>query len=374
MKAQSCELLVKYGPLLCLWHDVPQQFDVRRGAGVINMERAIQPDILVNNRTRHPGDFDTPEQRIGKFQFDRPWETCMTICRQWAWKPNDVMKPLDTCVHALLRTIGGDGNFLFNVGPQPDGLIEPRQVARLKEMGDWVGRHAAAIYETRGGPWKPSPLMVSTRKGDKIYIHFLQQMREPVVLQDLPLAVTAARTLDGKAVRTSSKKGKLTVHVQDCAWDGIAIVVELTVVGDAMSVQPLPGLVKPSIPGATATASAVFGGRPEYAPGMALDGDKSTRWATPAGTHQAWLRIDLASETTFSGIHIEEECCGHSSRVNKWELQKLDGETWTTVYAGTRIGAHFGTSFAPVTARTLRISILDASEGPTFSEVRLLSR
>ena len=237
-----------------------------------------------------------------------------------------------------------------------------------------MGRHAAASSETRGGPWKPSPLMVSTRKGDKIYIHFLQQMREPVVLQDLPLAVTAARTLDGKAVRTSSKKGKLTVHVQDCAWDGIAIVVELTVVGDAMSVQPLPGLVKPSIPGATATASAVFGGRPEYAPGMALDGDKSTRWATPAGTHQAWLRIDLASETTFSGIHIEEECCGHSSRVNKWELQKLDGETWTTVYAGTRIGAHFGTSFAPVTARTLRISILDASEGPTFSEVRLLSR
>ena len=172
MKAQSRELLVNYGPLLCLWHDVPQQFDVRRGAGVINMERAIQPDILVNNRTRHPGDFDTPEQRVGKFQLDRPWETCMTICRQWAWKPNDTMKPLDTCVHALLRTIGGDGNFLFNVGPQPDGLIEPRQVARLKEMGDWVGRHAAAIYGTRGGPWKPSPLMVSTRRGDKVYLHF----------------------------------------------------------------------------------------------------------------------------------------------------------------------------------------------------------
>ena len=373
MKAQSRELLVNYGPLLCLWHDVPQQFDVRRGAGVINMERAIQPDILVNNRTRHPGDFDTPEQRVGKFQLDRPWETCMTICRQWAWKPDDAMKPLDTCVHALLRTIGGDGNFLFNVGPQPDGLIEPRQVARLKEMGDWVGRHAAAIYGTRGGPWKPSPLMVSTRRGDKVYLHFMQQMREPVVLQGLPLAVTSARTLDGKSVRTSGGKGTLMVHVQDCAWDGIATVVELTVAGDAMSVQPLPGLVKPSIPGATATASAVFGGKPEYAPGMALDGDKSTRWATPAGTHQAWLRIDLAAETTFSGIHVEEECCRHSSRVNKWELQKLDGETWTTVYAGTRMGAHFETSFAPVTARSIRISILDASEGPTFSEVWLLA-
>ena len=374
MKAQVWELLTRYGPLLCLWHDVPQQFDVRRGAGVINMERAIQPDILVNNRTRHPGDFDTPEQRIGKFQLDRPWETCMTICRQWAWKPGDAMKPLDTCVHALLRTVGGDGNFLFNVGPQPDGLIEPRQAARLKEMGDWVARHADAIYGTRGGPWKPSSRMASTRRGDKIYLHFLKKPHEPVSLQGLPLAVTAARTLgDGAAVRTSGGKGALTIHVQDCAWDGIATVVELTVAGDALSVDPLPGYAWPSIPGATATASSVFGNSRQYAPGMALDGDESTRWATPAGTHTAWLRIDLKAEMTFSGIHIEEECCGYSSRVKKWELQKLDGETWTPVYAGDRIGAHFTTTFAPVTARTIRIAILDATEGPTFSEVSLLT-
>ena len=38
------------------------------------------------------------------------------------------------------------------------------------------------------------------------------------------------------------------------------------------------------------------------------------------------------------------------------------------------MGAHFETSFAPVTARSIRISILDASEGPTFSEVWLLTR
>ena len=372
MKAQVWELLAGYGPLVCLWHDVPQEFDARRGAGIVNMERAIQPDILVNNRTRHPGDFDTPEQRIGAFRIDRPWETCMTICRQWSWKPNDTMKPLDTCVRALLRTIGGDGNFLFNVGPQPDGRIEPRQAVRLKEMGDWVARHAAAIYGTRGGPWKPSPLMVSTRRSGKIYLHFLKKPHEPVVLQGLPLDVTAARTLgDGVTVRTSGGKGTLTVHVQDCAWDGIATVVELSVAGDALSVDPLPGYVRPSIPGATATASSVYGDLPPYAPGMAIDGDETTRWATPAGTREAWLRIDLETDTTFSGIHIEEACCGHSSRVKRWELQTLDGERWKTVYAGGRIGAHFETTFAPVTARTFRIAIFDATEGPTFSEVRL---
>lgn len=372
LKAQVRELLVNYGPLFCLWHDVPQKFDARRGAGVIEMERAIQPDIIVNNRTGHPGDFDTPEQRIGNFRMCRPWETCMTICRQWAWKPGDAMKSLDTCVHALLRTIGGDGNFLFNVGPQPDGLIEPRQVARLKEMGEWVKRHAAAIYGTRGGPWKPSPLMASTRRGDKIYLSFMRQMSDPAVLHGLPLAVKSARTLDGKPVRISDRDGKLTIHVQDCAWDGVATVVELTVMGDLMSVRPLAGFVNPSFPGATATASTVFGGKPEYAAEMAVDGDKSTRWATPAGTRQAWLRIDLADEMTFSGIRIEESHCGNSSRVRKWELQKLDGEKWTTVFSGTTIGADFETTFNPVTARTVRIEVQDAVEGPTFSEVRLL--
>ena len=166
MKAQSRELLVNYGPLLCLWHDVPQQFDVRRGAGVINMERAIQPDILVNNRTRHPGDFDTPEQRVGKFQLDRPWETCMTICRQWAWKPNDAMKPLDTCVHALLRTIGGDGDVLRH--PRRGRMLQafqPREQvgtakARRRDMDDHVrgyadGRAFRDLIRPRHGPHPP---------------------------------------------------------------------------------------------------------------------------------------------------------------------------------------------------------------------------
>lgn len=151
LKAQVSELLTNSGPVFTLWFDVPQKFDATRGAGVINLARAIQPDIVINNRTGHKGDYDTPEQRIGGFQIDRPWETCMTICNQWAWKPDDKMKSLKECIQTLIRTNGGHGNLLFNVGPQPDGLIEDRQVERLKEMGARLAKNGEAVYETRGG-------------------------------------------------------------------------------------------------------------------------------------------------------------------------------------------------------------------------------
>jgi alpha-L-fucosidase len=68
---------------------VPQEFDRTRGERVLRHVRGLQPNIVVNNRTGAPGDYDTPEQKIGGFQRERPWETCMTICQQWAWKPDD---------------------------------------------------------------------------------------------------------------------------------------------------------------------------------------------------------------------------------------------------------------------------------------------
>ena len=62
----------------------------------------------------------------------------MTIGRQWSWKPNDEVKSLEQCLQSLVRSAGGDGNLLLNVGPKSDGQVEPLQVERLKEMGAWL--------------------------------------------------------------------------------------------------------------------------------------------------------------------------------------------------------------------------------------------
>ncbi len=370
LKAQTKELL-SYGPLSTLWYDVPQKFDAERGAGIINMARAIQPDIVINDRTGHKGDFDTPEQHVGGFQISRPWETCMTICEQWAWKPDDKMKSLKVCIQTLIRTNGGDGNLLFNVGPQPDGLIEARQVERLKEMGAWLSKNGDAVYGTRGGPWKPSYQMVSTRKGDRIYLHLLSKMDGPISVPALPVAIKSAKLLNGPSIAITTGGDSHSFVVPEGSWDEIDTIVELTIKGDALSIAPLKAATRPGIPGAKASVSAVDNDDPKFSAEMVLDGDPETYWAAPKGTHEAWLQIDFANETTFHGIQIEEALCQHGSRVKKFELQKNDGGIWTTFHQGNALGAHFKVSFPPVTARAIRLQILDAAKEPAIAEIMI---
>jgi alpha-L-fucosidase len=372
IKAQTTELITNYGPLFTLWYDVPQQFDANRGAGLINLARSLQPDIVINNRTGAKGDFDTPEQRVGGFQIDRPWETCMTICNQWAWKPNDPMKSLEQCLHTLIRTNGGDGNLLFNVGPMPTGEIEARQVERLKEMGAWLAKNGQALYGTRGGPWKPSPTLVSTRKDDTIYLHLLRKSTGPVSIPALPVPIKSAKLLNGPAVTVTAADGSLSFEIPATAWDAIDTIVELTLTGSAMDLAPLSTTTTDAaMQGAKATASVIFGNDPEYAAAKSIDGDSETRWATPAGTRQSWLQLDLAKETTLDGIEIEEAFAHPKSRVLKFELQQKTGGAWVTFHQGKGLGENFKASFAPVTTTAIRLNILDATEGPTLSEIRL---
>ena len=231
LKNQSVEIIEKYGPLLVMWYDVPQKFDSIRGQGVINRINEIQPGILVNNRTGAPGDFDTPEQRVGSFQNDRPWETCMTIAHQWAWKPDDVVKSTEQCLQSLIRSAGGDGNLLFNVGPKSDGTIEPLQVERLKEMGTWLKEYGFSIYGTRGGPFKPTDWGVSTRKDNKIYLHVLNLPgKSPkIVLPDFGLEITKCAVVGGGALNFSKVNDEIVIEFGNEPVKPINTIVEIEV-------------------------------------------------------------------------------------------------------------------------------------------------
>ncbi|MBC7289474.1 MAG: alpha-L-fucosidase, partial [Armatimonadetes bacterium] len=168
--AQLRELMTNYGRVDILWFDglgmTAEQLDSRE---LFRMVRAHQAHIIINNRGGLPGDFDTPEQTIGHFRLDRPWESCMTLGTQWSWKPNDRIKSRDECIELLVRCAGGGGNLLLNVGPMPTGEIEPTQAKRLAEIGEWLRRYGESIYGTRGGPFRPTVTYCTTNRGNRVY-------------------------------------------------------------------------------------------------------------------------------------------------------------------------------------------------------------
>ncbi|MDB6112150.1 MAG: Alpha-L-fucosidase [Pedosphaera sp.] len=364
--SQIRELVTNYGPLITIWNDIPQLFE-GRGADTIKLVRSLQSDILINDRTGDGGDYDTPEQRVGKYQHDRPWETCMTICQQWSWKPNDEMKSLAQCLKTLVTCAGGDGNLLFNVGPMPSGEIEPRQVERLKEMGAWLTKNGESIYGTRGGPWKPTNTMASTRNGNTIYLHILRWKGDVIELTDIARKIKSASLLGGGTAKVRRKNGKLYVSVPRRARDAIDTIVELKLDGSAMDLPALEPLQE-----FKSTASNVFQGQDsDCGPQYAFDDDGDTRWATDPETKQAWIAADFGRSRTVRGVRIKEAYAG---RVQKFEFQYREGDRWKTVFSGTTLDERFQKSFEPVRAREFRLNILDATDGPTISELEFLEK
>ena len=387
LKAQTRELIEGYGPLVTMWFDGEweQPWTREMGNDLYAYLKRLQPDLTVNNRVSkgrrgmegvtkdahlNAGDYDTPEQRVGGFNRARPWETCMTLCNQWAWKPNDGMKSREECLRTLLRTAGGDGNLLFNVGPMPDGRIEPRQVERLREMGAWLAKHGEGVYGTRGGPFKPGRWGAATCKENKVFLFIMKWPEEgPLRLPAIPAKVLAHRTTSGGAASVEQTSEGIAVSLPAADRDPVASVVELTVEGKAFDIPPAAvGAAGASLAAQKpAKASNVYQNSGEFGPEKAVDGDPETRWATDAGTTSAWLEVDLGQPVAIGRVAIDE-CVDFGPRVRRFEVQVKEEEAWKSVLTGAAIGAGFEKQISPVTARFVRLRVLDASDGPTIRE------
>jgi len=376
-QAELRELLTNYGKISVLWFDTDGRIDMWDPTNTHALVQQLQPQILVNNRLEmssfvqwaHQGklkpneDYYTPEQRIGAYDDQTAWETCMTIGTQWAWKPDDQIKSAAEVINILAQCVGGDGNLLLDVGPMPDGRIEPRQVDVLKQVGAWMDTHGESIYGTRGGPWKPAKAVSSTRKGNIIYVHVLRNTGETIELPDIPGKIKSARILGGAKVKFHRAGGKLILSVPAAEYNLLDTVVILKLAGSAMNIPAV------SIPADfTASASNVYqNDQADYGPQQAFDSDDGSRWATDDGTQQAWIAVNYIKPHSANHVHISESY----DRVQQFEFQYRDGSDWKTIFSGTTIGDHFDKSFDQITAHEFRLNILKAINGPTINEIEL---
>ena len=192
MQGQVRELLTNYGPVDILWFDVPYGGVPAEPMG--SMIRQLQPNILVNNRfdTLPEGgnwdvcrlgaiaDFLTPEQYIpGKPLTVNgrpvPWETCNTLTgHAWGYNKYDQkFRSVEDFIVMTAKAASGGGNMLLNVGPRPDGTIQPEAVALLEGIGAWMKHYGDSIYGTMAGPCQV-PYGVTTAKGKSLYLHVFE--------------------------------------------------------------------------------------------------------------------------------------------------------------------------------------------------------
>jgi alpha-L-fucosidase len=211
MDAQLKELLTNYGDLGGIWFDgMWDKPGVEwRLQQTYKLIHDLQPAALVgSNHHLAPiagEDFqmfekDLPGANTAGFNTTEigalPLESCETINGAWGYNANDKrFKSTKALLDYLVRAAGFNANFLLNVGPMPNGKIQPEFVERLKQMGGWLGTYGESIYGTRGGPIKPRPWGVTTRKGNTVYVHILNWPDETIALPKLPTKVVAAKFL-----------------------------------------------------------------------------------------------------------------------------------------------------------------------------------
>jgi alpha-L-fucosidase len=244
-------------------------------------------------------------------------------------------------------------------------VIEPRQVDRLKQMGAWLAKNGASVYGTRGGPWKPTRDVASTRRGHEIFVHLLRNDTGTIELTDIGRRVKSATRLDGgQPVKFRQQDGKLTLTPGKTPASTIDLVIRLELDGSAMD---LPAIALPT--GIKATASNVANNDPALGPKQAFDQDPATRWTTAPGTTKAWIAADLGRPRTIQRVRIEEVTGDH---ITNFELQYRDGSAWKTVLSGSKVGYWFDEKIPPVTAREFRLVILDAKSAPVIAEIEFV--
>jgi alpha-L-fucosidase len=198
------DLMTNYGKVDILWYDVawPLDADGWQSKKMNEMVFRLQPDIVVNNRNKLPGDFSTPEQRVEAAAEGRAWETCMTMNSSWGYHAaDDDWKTPKQVVRNLISCTRDGGNYLLNIGPRPDGSVPQESVNILAMVGRWLERNGESIYAADRCQPRRSNYAGFTRRGNTLYMHVHFWPGDSFALAGLLVPVKSVRLLaSGQAV------------------------------------------------------------------------------------------------------------------------------------------------------------------------------
>ena len=189
---QLTELLTNYGPIFHVWFDGAIGSDGKNKKQVYDFERYIslirkyQPDATIFNDhgpdvrwcgnesgTARPaewavvpselcyraeiqtgpmplagdlsliGNSDKDLGRLENILYSKGLVFCgseidMSIRDGWFWHKNEEPKSLERLFDTYINSVGANCGFILNVPPTTDGLIDERDVVRLKELGDKI--------------------------------------------------------------------------------------------------------------------------------------------------------------------------------------------------------------------------------------------
>ena len=351
------ELCTKYGKIDLWWWDAvwyggmftAEMWDAEN---LTRMVRQLQPHIVMNNRCSVPGDFDTPEQRIGSYQDWRPWETCIPISQEWCYSGKPARSRADL-VRLLVNTACGDGNLLASWGPHWNGAFDEAQKQRLFEVGDWLKSNGRAIYGTRGGPWIFSAWGGSTHHDKTVWLHIVAWNGDTLRLPALPgRTVESAQLLNGERVECKQAGAMLAVTVPRAGQAAPVTIVELTF---DQSVDNLPALaggeVSPfndpvtygqvvSRQAKVKTSSTSEYGLPAGPPALVAEKPVADFAFHTAAETNPWVEIDLGREVSVTGARVlNRTSCGQPGQDRAATLRlsvSLDSKQWQEVWKADR--------------------------------------